>query len=168
MIRIAIVEDDKAVQTQLAEYIRRYERQFGRMFELSLFDDGDEIVSDYKAVYDIILLDVQMRRMDGMATAERIRQMDKDVLLIFITNMAQFAIRGYAVDALDYVYRAKTEEAVKGAERSSRPLTASFGFAISLPRWLLPILPVSGTSCTHQYRCTADTLCHKVFAYKSC
>ena len=105
MIRIAIVEDDKEVQAQLADYIRRYERQFGRMFELSLFDDGDEIVSDYRAVYDIILLDVQMRRMDGMAAAERIRQMDKDVLLIFITNMAQFAIRGYAVDALDYVLK---------------------------------------------------------------
>ncbi len=75
------------------------------MFELSLFDDGDEIVSDYRAVYDIIFLDVQMRRMDGMAAAERIRQMDKDVLLIFITNMAQFAIRGYAVDALDYVLK---------------------------------------------------------------
>lgn len=105
MIRIAIVEDDKQVQAQLADYIRRYERQFGRMFELSLFDDGDEIVSDYRAVYDIILLDVQMRRMDGMAAAERIRQMDKDVLLIFITNMAQFAIQGYAVDALDYVLK---------------------------------------------------------------
>lgn len=105
MIRIAIVEDDRQVQAQLADYIRRYERQFGRMFELSLFEDGDEIVSDYRAVYDIILLDVQMRRMDGMAAAERIRQMDKDVLLIFITNMAQFAIRGYAVDALDYVLK---------------------------------------------------------------
>ena len=105
MIRIAIVEDDRQVQAQLADYIRRYERQFGRMFELSLFEDGDEIVSDYRAVYDIILLDVQMRRMDGMAAAERIRQMDKDMLLIFITNMAQFAIRGYAVDALDYVLK---------------------------------------------------------------
>ena len=105
MIRIAIVEDDRQVQQQLVDYIRRYERQFGRMFELTCFSDGDEIVSDYRPVYDIILLDVQMARMDGMAAAEAIRKVDPDVILIFITNMAQFAIRGYAVDALDYVLK---------------------------------------------------------------
>ena len=75
------------------------------MFELTTFEDGEEIVTDYRAAYDIILLDVQMRHMDGMAAAEAIRKADKDVILIFITNMAQFAIRGYAVDALDYVLK---------------------------------------------------------------
>ena len=105
MIHIAIVEDDPEVRQQLVEYVHRYERQFGRMFEQTVFEDGDEIVSDYRAVYDIILLDIQMRRMDGMAAAEAIRKVDKDVILIFITNMAQFAIRGYAVDALDYVLK---------------------------------------------------------------
>ena len=105
MIRIAIVEDEPAVRDQLVDYLRRYERQFGKMFELTTFADGDEIVSDYRAVYDIILLDIQMRRMDGMAAAEAIRKVDRDVILIFITNMTQFAIRGYAVDALDYVLK---------------------------------------------------------------
>src|SRR5699024_10432967 len=105
MIRIAIVEDDAQVREQLMDDVHRYERQFGRMFEFTTFSDGDEIVSDYRPVYDIILLDVQMQRMDGMAAAEAIRQMDSDVILIFITNMAQFAIRGYAVDALDYVLK---------------------------------------------------------------
>ena len=105
MIRVAIVEDDPQVQQQLVDYLHRYERQFGRMFELTRFSDGDEIVSDYRPVYDIILLDVQMRRMDGMSAAESIRRIDPEVILIFITNMAQFAIRGYAVDALDYILK---------------------------------------------------------------
>ena len=121
MIHIAIVEDDPEVREQLVGYVRRYERQFGKMFELTVFADGDEIVSDYRAVYDI-LLDIQMRRMDGMAAAEAIRKVDKDVILIFITNMAQFAIRGYAVDALDYVlkpvpYFAFSQELQKAVER---------------------------------------------------
>ncbi|MBE5037126.1 response regulator transcription factor [Subdoligranulum sp. DSM 109015] len=125
MFHIAIVEDDPQVREQLAGYVRRYERQFGKMFELTAFEDGDEIVSDYKAVYDIILLDVQMRRMDGMAAAEAIRKLDKDVILIFITNMAQFAIRGYAVDALDYVlkpvpYFAFSQQLQKAVDRLRR------------------------------------------------
>lgn len=122
MIRIAIVEDEPQVRQQLVDYLRRYERQFGKLFELTTFEDGDELVSDYRAVYDIILLDVQMRRLDGMAAAEAIRKVDPDVILIFITNMAQFAIRGYAVDALDYIlkpvpYFAFSQQMQKAVER---------------------------------------------------
>ena len=125
MIRIAIVEDSAEVRDQLVGYLHRYERQYGKMFELTAFADGDEIVSDYRAVYDIILLDIQMRRMDGMAAAEAIRKVDRDVILIFITNMAQFAIRGYAVDALDYVlkpvpYFAFSRQLQKAVERLRR------------------------------------------------
>lgn len=125
MIHIAIVEDDPEVQEQLIGYVHRYERQYGKMFELTAFADGDEIVSDYRAVYDIILLDIQMRRMDGMAAAEAIRKVDQNVILIFITNMAQFAIRGYAVDALDYVlkpvpYFAFSRQLQKAVERLRR------------------------------------------------
>ena len=64
-----------------------------------------EILEDYRPVYDIIFLDVEMQHLDGMETARRIRELDSDVLLIFITNMAQYAIKGYAVGALDYVLK---------------------------------------------------------------
>lgn len=46
-----------------------------------------------------------MPRLDGMTTAERIRKLDSEVILIFSTNMAQYAIRGYAVDAMDYILK---------------------------------------------------------------
>ena len=46
-----------------------------------------------------------MKFMDGMSAAEEIRKVDSEVVIIFITNMAQYAIRGYAVDALDYVLK---------------------------------------------------------------
>lgn len=105
MIRVAIVEDDAEVQGVLQEYVRRYTRQYGTEFEVTLFADGVDILDDYRAVYDIIFLDVEMKHLDGMTTAERIRQMDVEVILIFITNMAQYAIKGYSVGALDYVLK---------------------------------------------------------------
>ena len=105
MIRVAIVEDDAEVQGVLQEYVRRYTRQYGTEFEVTLFADGVDILDDYRAVYDIIFLDVEMKHLDGMTTAERIRQMDAEVILIFITNMAQYAIKGYAVQALDYILK---------------------------------------------------------------
>ena len=122
MIRVAIVEDDAEVQGVLQEYVRRYTRQYGTEFEVTLFADGVDILDDYRAVYDIIFLDVEMKHLDGMTTAERIRQMDADVILIFITNMAQYAIRGYSVGALDYVlkpvpYFAFSQQLLKAVSR---------------------------------------------------
>ena len=125
MIRVAIVEDDAEVQGVLQEYVRRYTRQYGTEFEVTVFADGVDILEDYRAVYDIIFLDVEMKHLDGMTTAERIRQMDADVILIFITNMAQYAIRGYSVGALDYVlkpvsYYAFSQRLGRAVERVAR------------------------------------------------
>ena len=90
---------------QLEEYLHRYEEEHKEAFEITRYADGDEIVHKYKSQYDIILMDVEMKFMDGMSAAEEIRKIDTEVVIIFITNMPQYAIRGYAVDALDYVLK---------------------------------------------------------------
>ncbi|HIX04662.1 MAG TPA: LytTR family DNA-binding domain-containing protein [Candidatus Fournierella pullicola] len=105
MISIAIVEDEDSCAKQMEEYLARFAAESGEEFETVRFCDGDEILENYRAQYDIILMDVQMKFMDGMTAAEEIRKVDPEVVIIFITNMAQYAIRGYAVDALDYVLK---------------------------------------------------------------
>ncbi|MDO5540766.1 MAG: LytTR family DNA-binding domain-containing protein [Eubacteriales bacterium] len=105
MIRIAIVEDDKVSAGQLQEYIRRYELESSESIQITVFEDGEDIVTNYRPVYDIILMDIEMRFMDGMSASEEIRKLDEKVIIIFITNMAQYAIRGYSVGALDYVLK---------------------------------------------------------------
>ena len=65
----------------------------------------DGVYENYRGGFDIILMDIQMRFMDGMTTAEKIRQMDQKVIIMFITNMIQYAVRGYEVDAMDYVVK---------------------------------------------------------------
>ena len=105
MIKIAIVEDEPEYARQLEQFLQRYAAENDQPIQTLCFSDGDEIALNYKPDYDIILLDVQMKFMDGMTAAEIIRQSDPEVVIIFITNMAQYAIRGYAVDALDYVLK---------------------------------------------------------------
>lgn len=105
MIRIAIVEDNKTCRQELTAYIRKFEQESGEAIQLTCFEDGEDIVTNYQAVYDIILMDIEMRFMDGMTASERIRELDEEVAIIFITNMPQYAIRGYAVNALDYVLK---------------------------------------------------------------
>lgn len=125
MIRIAIVEDEAAVREQLKGYVQRYTRQYGTLFDVAEFADGMDLLDDYRPGYDIIFLDVEMKHLDGMETAQRIRTLDEDVILVFITNMAQYAIKGYAVGALDYVlkpvpYFAFSQELQKAVDRIGR------------------------------------------------
>ena len=105
MLRIAIVEDEAQCAEQLKEYIQRYGQENGRGFEVLHFSDGSEILQDYQPRYDIILLDIEMPKVTGMEAARAIREQDDNVVLMFITNMAQYAIRGYSVGALDFVMK---------------------------------------------------------------
>lgn len=105
MIRIAIVEDDAHDMAWLKECLRKYEEEKKLKFSILEFTDGEDIAVDYTADYDLILMDIEMRFMSGMNAAEAIRAADQDVVLIFITNMPQYAIQGYKVNALDYILK---------------------------------------------------------------
>ena len=105
MLKIAVVEDDVNYARQLSEYLCRYERERGAELTVTQFSDGDQLIEGYRPEFDMILMDIEMPLLDGMETARLIRRTDPEVVIIFITNMAQYAIQGYEVDALDYVLK---------------------------------------------------------------
>ncbi len=105
MLRIAIVEDEELYVKQIGEYIERYGRENQMEISTIVFGDGAGIVKDYQNVYDIILFDIAMPQVDGMEAAGRIRELDEDVVIVFITNMPQYAVRGYEVGALDFMVK---------------------------------------------------------------
>lgn len=105
MIRIAITEDEDRYADILTQYLHRFEREEDYSFSIRRFRDGDELTDPYPGDLDIILMDIEMRFMNGMEAAEKIRETDEAVVIIFVTNMAQFALRGYRVQALDYILK---------------------------------------------------------------
>lgn len=105
LLRVAVVEDDMSALTQIQGFLARYQAERGMPIKVFPFEDGSEILEGYRPVYDIIFLDIEMPRVDGMAAAETIRRTDQNVVIVFITNMAQYAIQGYSVGALDFVLK---------------------------------------------------------------
>ena len=105
MPRIAVVDDQPDMRQQLCSMIDQYSRENNCMLEVTTFSDGAQIITNYCKGFDIIFLDIEMPELGGMDAAERIRTVDPDVVLVFVTNMAQYAIRGYEVDALDFVLK---------------------------------------------------------------
>lgn len=126
MIHLAVVEDEALYRTQMKEYLEQYRIEKNVDFKVTFLQDGEDIAEDYKGGYDIILMDIQMRFMDGMTAAELIRKKDQEVIIIFITNMTQYAVRGYEVDALYYILKPvnyfslsqKLDRALQRIERS--------------------------------------------------
>ncbi len=105
MIRICIVEDEQDQAQILMDYINKYGNAANEQFSITYLTDGIDLVDDYNGQFDIILLDIQMKHLDGMVAAEKIRELDQDVTIIFITSTVRYAVQGYAVDALGYVLK---------------------------------------------------------------
>ena len=105
MLRIAVAEDDEKQAEKLAGYIRRYEQESGERCEVAFFRDGVDLISDYSDGFDGIFMDIDMPIMNGMTAAEKLREFDESVSLVFVTDLAQYALQGYKVDAMDYLVK---------------------------------------------------------------
>lgn len=105
MFKIAVAEDEELFIEELQNYFFRYEKETGERLSVTFYRDGDELVQDYQGQFDLLLMDIQMKFMDGMCAAEEIRKKDSEVVIIFVTNMTQYAVKGYEVDAMDYILK---------------------------------------------------------------
>lgn len=105
MLHISIVEDDISSAKLLERYVKKYFEESGEAYRLSHYTDGLQFIADYTGDCDIVFMDIEMPRLDGMATARRLRAVDQTVSLIFVTNMAKYALKGYEVDALDFMLK---------------------------------------------------------------
>ena len=104
-MRVAVIDDEKEVRDNLTEFIRRFSGESGVKMEVSTFPSGDALLENYQQVWDILMFDIDMPGTNGMETAKKIRQTDQNVTILFITNVAQYAIDGYGVDAVDYILK---------------------------------------------------------------
>lgn len=102
---VAIVEDSPAEAELLRSYFARFTREHGVDFTLTCFASGEEFLNKYRPAYDLVLMDIGLPGHNGMETAAALRERDRSVTLIFVTNMAQFAVKGYEVDAFDFVVK---------------------------------------------------------------
>lgn len=105
MITIALIDDDDADAEVTVSMIDRYFDGDTSQYAVTRFVDGDSLLRDYKAAFDVMFLDVEMPGTDGVTVARRLRMVDDQTVLVFTTKMAQYAVEGYDVDAIGYLLK---------------------------------------------------------------
>lgn len=105
MIRIGVVEDEPHSIDRLLAHLDRFQRESGERFHVGAFSDGADVLAEYRPEWDVLFLDIRMAHVDGMTTARRIREVDSQVVIVFITSSPHYAVSGYEVDALSYLLK---------------------------------------------------------------
>ena len=105
-LNIALLDDDAEDRAQIKRCLNFVTIQQQVSFAVDEFASADSFLVRYQPNYDIVFLDIEFPSgLSGMEAARQLRKIDKSVILIFVTNMAQMAIQGYEVDALDFLVK---------------------------------------------------------------
>lgn len=103
-IQIAIIEDDPDDQKALLGCLHRYDEINCIAMEICLFSDGESFLKE-AGTYDLIFMDIEMPGRNGIETARVLRNRGFQGTLVLVTNMIQYAIHGYEVQASDYIVK---------------------------------------------------------------
>lgn len=115
MVRIAICDDEESVIQMMERILEKCTEELKTQVEIEAFYDGQNLI-DYlnKAgdMYDLVFLDIEMDKMDGLETAEKLREMDQKLLIVYVTSHESYALRAYQVHPYDFLVKPIEEKAV--------------------------------------------------------
>ena len=121
MIRIAICDDEKHMSDHIRSMVSDFFRKKNQEISLHMFSSGEELLS-YNGHINILFLDIQMKGMDGMETARKLRADQFQGFLVFITVLKEMVFQSFEVQAYDYLVKPVDE---KQFEKTMERLYAS-------------------------------------------
>lgn len=133
MYRILIVEDTPTEADRLSAFLSRYADETNEALTVERLTNAVDFL-ERRPRADLIFMDIQMPGINGMEAAEILRGYDEETPLIFVTNLAQYAVEGYAVNALDFLVKPVTYDAFRPRmDRAVRAMHRKAGATIALP-----------------------------------
>ena len=133
MFKVLIVEDTPAEAQVLQDFLGRYAAEKGLELNVEVLGSALEFIDTRRAA-DLVLMDIDMPGINGMEAAQVMRGYDEQTPLIFVTNLAQYAVRGYSVDALDFVVKpVEHHDFAMRLDRAVRIMTRNVRSTMALP-----------------------------------
>lgn len=104
-MKVAIIDDEIKSTDIIESFIKRFGIESDILLITEIWNNPYEFLDTNISEFDIILLDIEMPGINGIEVARELRKRDSKVVIMFITNMAQYAINGYEVEAIDFVLK---------------------------------------------------------------
>ena len=132
--QILSIEDDAGDERSLEDALERYGKEVGEEFSVTWLSDAEGFISSRRS-FDLVFMDIQLAgNLDGMEAAELFRTYDDATPLIFVTDLASYAVRGYAVDAIDFIVKPISyPNFAMRMDRTMRILSRSRGASVPVP-----------------------------------
>lgn len=127
-IHIGICDDEPCQIEYLQQIVAGWARDSGQDARVRIFPGAEAFlfVFDADKSFDILLLDIQMKGMDGVTLAHRLREADRRIQLVFITGYPDYIAEGYEVSALHYLLKPVSEQKLRAVlERACERLAES-------------------------------------------
>lgn len=105
MLNIAVVEDEINVSKQIESYINSFANEHRIEISISVYNNADDFLSYYKNNFDLVFMDIELPGINGMDATIKLREKDKNVMIVFVTNLMQYAVNGYSVNAYDFIVK---------------------------------------------------------------
>lgn len=107
MLKIAIIEDEQIHTDLLAGYLRTWSKEHGTSVSIQEFSSAESFLFGWEETndYDILFVDIQMKEMNGMEMARKVREQDEKISIVFTTGITDYMENGYEVEALHYLLK---------------------------------------------------------------
>ena len=105
MYRISVVEDQEKWRLQIEQNLKKYSSEKNVLFDVSFYSSGESFLSQYSSDIDVIFMDIGLPKKNGIEISKEVRKKNENVCIVFLTELSQFAIQGYEVNAYDYLVK---------------------------------------------------------------
>lgn len=111
-MKIAIIEDEQAHSELLNQYIEMWSKDRDIPVAITSFPSAESFLFTWEEErdFEVLFVDIQMKEMNGMEMARRIREQDPDIAIIFTTGITDYMEAGYEVEAMHYLVKPVRQE----------------------------------------------------------
>jgi len=113
-MHVAVCDDEIAITKEIKNIIEKYAFEKKVIATVEVYQNGKKLLEDSKS-FDVVFLDIDMNDMNGITIAKEIRETDKDVKIIFVTNYTDYQDYAFSVHAFGYLIKPVNREQIYDA-----------------------------------------------------
>lgn len=129
-MKICICDDDSFFKREIRNRLSSFQPE-GRCFDVSDFSSAEELLSYYKngGCFDIVFIDIELKGMNGIEAAEKIRETAPETIIIFVSGQSEYIFEAFRIEALHFLIKpvsdAEFSEVFLRAVKKYKALNAS-------------------------------------------